>query len=188
MLHLTLATVVFYSLHSVLASLAVKRWAQERLGLARWYRLVYTVVSMALLGWVVVAYLHAPRTPLLPALPNWTVVLAGSMMAIGAALALVAILRFGGAGFVGLVPEPQGGLVRTGLHGRMRHPIYTGVILAASGWLLLSNTLACAVVVAITFLYLPVGIALEERKLIAVFGEDYLHYRREVPALFPKLW
>jgi methanethiol S-methyltransferase len=41
--------------------------------------------------------------------------------------------------------------------------------------------------VGITFLYLPIGIHLEEGKLIAVFGEEYRKYREEVPALIPKL-
>lgn len=185
MLHLTVATVVFYALHSGLASMGVKRWMRERLGLDRWYRLAYTVVSVVLLAWVVSAYLQVPNIPLLPTLPNWMRVLGWSMMALGTALAMVAILRIGGAGFVGLVPERKDVLVRSGLHGHMRHPIYTGVVLAALGWLLIDGGMACSVVVSITFLYLPIGIRLEERKLIAVFGEDYKRYRREVPALFP---
>lgn len=188
MLHLTSATVVFYTLHSILASTGVKRWMRERLGLDRWYRLGYSLVSLLLLGWVIMAYVRVPYSALLPALPPWAAVVGWSMMALGAALSLVAILRFGGAGFVGLVPERQDMLVRSGLHGRMRHPIYTGVILAALGWLLIDGGMACAAVVTITFMYLPIGIALEERKLIGVFGEDYRQYRREVPALLPKLW
>jgi protein-S-isoprenylcysteine O-methyltransferase Ste14 len=34
--------------------------------------------------------------------------------------------------------------------------------------------------------YLPIGIHLEERKLIATFGEAYRRYRGEVPALWPR--
>jgi protein-S-isoprenylcysteine O-methyltransferase Ste14 len=33
--------------------------------------------------------------------------------------------------------------------------------------------------------YLSVGIPVEERKLIRLFGEDYVAYRRRVPALLP---
>jgi protein-S-isoprenylcysteine O-methyltransferase Ste14 len=33
--------------------------------------------------------------------------------------------------------------------------------------------------------YTMVGIELEERKLIAEFGDSYLHYRQSVPKLIP---
>jgi len=183
---LALSLIVFYALHSVLAWTGVKRWAAARLGLDRWYRLGYTVVSVVLFAWVAVTFGVAPAGPVLfPPMPLLTV--AGWLIVVGGgSLATVAVLRFGGAGFLGFRPERSTGLVRTGLHARMRHPIYTGIIAAAVGWLLLGATPASVLVVGITFLYLPIGIHLEERKLIAAFGEDYLRYRREVPALIPR--
>jgi len=112
---------------------------------------------------------------------GWALVVAGAM------LVMVAVLRLGGAGFIGLMPEGSTGLVRSGIHGRVRHPIYSGIILAAVGWLMLSFTLSTLLVVGITFLYLPIGMHLEERKLIALFGDEYLNYRQGVPALIPRL-
>ncbi|MBU0743115.1 hypothetical protein KKA85_07070 [bacterium] len=35
-------------------------------------------------------------------------------------------------------------------------------------------------------LYLPLGARLEERKLLAVIGDDYRRYRREAPSLMPR--
>ena len=183
--HLALSLIVFYALHSVLAWTGVKQWAATTLGLDRWYRLIYTLVSLGLSAWVLMAYgaiptggVLFPSTPLLT-LGRW------SLMVGRVLLAAVAVLRVGGAGFLGLAPERATGLIRTGLHGRMRHPIYTGIIAVALGWLLLGFTPEKLVVVGITFLYLPIGIHLEERKLIATFGEEYLRYRREVPAILP---
>jgi protein-S-isoprenylcysteine O-methyltransferase Ste14 len=187
MLHLALALVVFYTLHSLLALNATKRWAAERWGLTRWYRLAYTLVSTVLSGWVLFALYNA-RTGDALYHPTAAMRVAGLLLVLGGGLlATVAALRFGGAGFLGLAPERAAGLVRTGMHGRMRHPIYTGIISAAIGWLLLDGHGTTLLVVGITFVYLPIGIALEERKLIAAFGEDYVRYRREVPALFPRL-
>ncbi len=183
---LALSLIVFYVLHSVLAWTGVKQWAAATLGLDRWYRLVYTLVSLGLSAWVLIAYgamptggVIFPSTPLLM-VAGWSLMVGGGLLA-GAA-----VLRFGGAGFLGFGPERSTGLVRTGMHGRMRHPIYTGIILAAFGWLLLDGTPATVLVVGITFLYLPIGIHLEERKLITTFGEEYRRYRREVPALWPR--
>ncbi len=185
-LHLALSLVVFYAVHSLLADTRAKRWADQRFGLVRWYRLFYTAQSLVLFAWVCVAYLRSgPNT--IQVFPRAVQVLGWALLLLGGLLATVAVLRFGGAGFVGLVPERSTGLVRSCLHGRMRHPIYSGIILAAFGWLLLSFSLSTMLVVGITLLYLPVGIHLEERKLIAVFGEEYRRYRKEVPALIPKL-
>jgi methanethiol S-methyltransferase len=185
-LHLALSLVMFYTVHSLLADTRAKRWADQRLGLVRWYRLFYTIQSLVLFAWVYMAYLRSgPDT--IQVFPAAVQGLGWAMVLLGGLLATVAVLRFGGSGFVGLVPERSTGLVRSGLHGRMRHPIYSGIILAALGWLLLSFSFSTMLAVGITFLYLPIGIHLEEGKLIAVFGEEYRKYREEVPALIPKL-
>lgn len=188
MVQLVLSTVVFCALHSLLALDSVKRKVTAWPGTKRWYRLAYSVLSSLLLGWVVLAYLDADTHGPFWLLPLWLKVLAWAAVVSGAALAGMAVMRFGAAGFLGLVPEQSTGLVRTGMHGRMRHPIYTGIILAMVGWVLLHAIPATLVVVSILAIYLPIGIHLEERKLIAAFGEDYRRYRREVPALFPRLW
>ena len=187
MLHLALALAVFYTLHSLLALNGTKQWAAASLGLERWYRLAYTLLSIVLSGWVLFA-LYKARTGDVLYHPTAAMRVAGLLLVVGGGLlATLAVLRFGGAGFLGLAPERTVGLVRTGLHCRMRHPIYTGIISAAVGWLLLDGHGTTLLVVGITFVYLPIGIALEERKLIAAFGEEYRRYRREVPALIPHL-
>lgn len=186
MVHLILALVVFYSTHSVLAWTGVKRWVSVHWGLDRWYRLTYTLVSLAQLAWVIIAYrgVHggtgSSPTPVL-LVAGWVLLIGGCV------LSGSAVLRFGGAGFLGVLPERSTGLVRSGLHGHIRHPIYTGIIVASMGWLLLSWALPTIVVVGITLLYLPIGIHLEERKLIETYGEEYMRYKREVPSIVPRL-
>ncbi|MFT6214861.1 MAG: protein-S-isoprenylcysteine O-methyltransferase Ste14 [Roseivirga sp.] len=36
-------------------------------------------------------------------------------------------------------------------------------------------------------IYLPIGIYLEEKKLIQTYGKAYIKYKEEVPALIPKI-
>ncbi|MCB0771438.1 MAG: isoprenylcysteine carboxylmethyltransferase family protein [Flavobacteriales bacterium] len=184
---LALSLLVFYALHSLLALTGVKEWAARRLALDRWYRLGYSLVSMALLAWVVCAYVEANRQALWTGTPVM-VVPGATLILLGGALSTVAVLRFGGGSFLGFFPEKQTGLVRTGLHGKVRHPIYSGMIIAAIGWSVLSPTVATFIVVGITFVYLPIGIHLEERKLIAKHGDAYRQYKAKVPTLFPKPW
>jgi protein-S-isoprenylcysteine O-methyltransferase Ste14 len=185
MFRLAFAWVLFYVLHSLLAWTGVKRWAAQRLGLTRWYRLVYSTLSVLLLVWVWSYYRRVDATLV------WTVTTAAKvagylLILAGVSLAALAVLRFGGAAFLGLQAEVNGALVRNGLHGRMRHPIYTGTLLVLAGWLLLVPTAATVMSIAITCIYLPVGIHLEERKLVAVHGAEYLRYKAEVPALWPR--
>lgn len=187
MLQLTVSLIVFYAVHSILAATAVKQWVGERLGVVRWYRLLYTMRSLLLFAWVGMAYWSSDARTLYSVTSVFAQGVGWALVLVGATLAMVAVLRFGGAGFVGLVPEGSTGLVRSGLHGHVRHPIYSGIILAALGGLMLSCTLSTLLVVGITFLYLPIGIHLEERKLIALFGDEYLNYRLDVPALIPRL-
>lgn len=186
MVRLAIATILFYALHSLLASLTVKQWARRKMGLARSYRAFYTVIALGTSYLVWQAYRNSGATePLCEATTGFRI--PGLVaMAMGALLAGAAILRAGALGFIGLLPEKDSGLLRSGLHGYMRHPIYSGVILVALGWIAVSPSPATLLTVAITFLYLPLGIALEEQKLVAHFGEAYLQYRREVPALWPR--
>lgn len=74
-------------------------------------------------------------------------------------------------------------LVLTGAYAHVRHPGYA-LMLAA---FLASNvmTLDRLVIFAASLAYLAVGIPVEERKLVALFGAPYEEYRRRVPALIP---
>ena len=79
-------------------------------------------------------------------------------------------------------------LVRTGPYAWVRHPIYTGVLLAVVGRALSVNTVAAwmgAVIAAGAYWR---KIRLEERVLMAHFGNEYTQYRAEVKALVPGIW
>lgn len=80
---------------------------------------------------------------------------------------------------------PAATLVTTGAYAKIRHPLYTFTLLA----ILLTPFLSLdRLVVFVVFLaYILVGYRLEERKLVRQFGAAYETYRKNVPALFPKL-
>jgi protein-S-isoprenylcysteine O-methyltransferase Ste14 len=42
-------------------------------------------------------------------------------------------------------------------------------------------------IIIYTCLYALIGIPFEERKLIQIFGQDYIDYQQRVPAIFPFL-
>jgi protein-S-isoprenylcysteine O-methyltransferase Ste14 len=76
-------------------------------------------------------------------------------------------------------------LTRTGPYRLVRHPIYTGLLMAVLGSAIATaewRGLVAFTLVTVSFLR---KIAIEERFLTAQFGDAYVLYRAEVPALVP---
>jgi protein-S-isoprenylcysteine O-methyltransferase Ste14 len=91
--------------------------------------------------------------------------------------------------FIGLTShtEVSGKLIQKGIYTFVRHPIYTGVISLFMGVFLYQPTLYNALNFGGIIIYLPIGIYLEEQKLIELYGSAYLDYRKKVKAVIPFL-
>lgn len=180
--------VLFGLLHSLLAAGGVKRYFTSLLGrYAGYYRALYSLLAFLSLGLVIVVQFSVKSFYL----GSFPVVkyLAGLTVGVpGAILMLICIRKYffnhsGIKAFLGRNEDPK--LESGGVHAYVRHPLYLGTL--ATLWSiflffpLLSNLLAC---LAIT-VYTLIGIHLEEKKLLKVFGEEYAAYRRRTPMLIP---
>ncbi|MGK7312145.1 MAG: methanethiol S-methyltransferase [Candidatus Longimicrobiales bacterium M2_2A_002] len=70
-----------------------------------------------------------------------------------------------------------------GLYRVIRHPILTGFLIAF--WATPTMTVGHLLFAGGTTAYILVAVQLEERDLVARFGDRYREYRRQVPAFFP---
>ena len=81
--------------------------------------------------------------------------------------------------------EPADDFKTPGFYRLVRHPIYTGFFLAF--WATPLMTLGHLVLAAGMTVYILIGIAYEERDLMARFGSRYAEYRGKVGMLIPGL-
>jgi len=77
-------------------------------------------------------------------------------------------------------------LIRTGPYAHFRHPIYSGLLLAAIGGALAIDRWQCVVGVALVVLGFSIKAKKEESLLSGQFGEAFEEHRRQTGFLLPK--
>jgi len=94
-------------------------------------------------------------------------------------------------GLIGLpevYEEMKGRLVATGAFSVVRHPTYLAHTIMFTGIFLASGVISVGIVTCVDFLVINLFvIPLEEKELIARFGEEYRDYIKKVPKLIPRL-
>jgi protein-S-isoprenylcysteine O-methyltransferase Ste14 len=111
----------------------------------------------------------------------------GTAVCIAGLLFSVAARRHLGGNWSGTVTLKQDHtLTRSGPYRFVRHPIYTGLLLAifGSGVIALGEWRGLLALALVTAAFLR-KIQIEERFLQEQFGDAYARYRQEVPALIP---
>jgi len=78
-------------------------------------------------------------------------------------------------------------LITTGPYGIVRHPIYTGLLIAIIGSAIARDEVRGVLAVVVAWAALWRKLKLEEKWMVEMFGEKYRAYRARVPALIPGL-
>lgn len=188
-LFLALSWAIFYSLHSFLASSKLKRILEGKLGSSmKWYRLFYSGVSTILILGILYQSLLISSFRLIA--PNDLLTYLGYMLATFGTIILVKSSKaISLSKFLGFKKEiiRSDDLITIGVYSKIRHPLYAGLLLIFLGYLFVSGTLSSVVHLLCLVIYLPFGIYFEEQNLIALFGDKYLNYSKQVPSLLPKI-
>jgi protein-S-isoprenylcysteine O-methyltransferase Ste14 len=117
----------------------------------------------------------------------WTFWCGAALVALGLAFAVWARVHLAGNWSGTVTLKQDHSLTRSGPYRMVRHPIYTGILLAVLGnAIVVAEWRGFVALALITAAFLR-KIGIEEGFLTAQFGAAYARYRAEVPALIPWL-
>ena len=98
------------------------------------------------------------------------------LFVLGWILGISALFKFGTIPAI----RKKSNLITTGVYRVVRHPIYSGTIIAVLGWTILLKSIISIVYFPFLFLLYFWAIVVEERILIEQYGDQYLDYKKEV--------
>jgi protein-S-isoprenylcysteine O-methyltransferase len=120
---------------------------------------------------------------------DWILILAVAFFAAGLVLRWWAIVTLGRFFTVDVVVEKDHELVERGPFRWVRHPSYTGVLVAFLGWAMtLENWVAMAVVLVPIFIAFVRRMNVEEEALSRALGECYRAYMKRTKRLLPFIY
>ena len=193
---LVLAIIFFGFSHSFLASLKVKIYVKENLPrLIPFYRFIYNLISILIL---LVFFIYLPQSDITiyDLIKPYDFIILGFQFF--SLLSLIWTFRyFSYKEFLGISQiarwyqknydindlDEKMTLKIEGPYKYMRHPVYFFSILFLIFRPYMDLTYLVLIIGAIIYFY--VGSYYEEKKLIKIFGEEYAHYQKLVPRIFP---
>ena len=181
--------VLFYVLHSILASNKVKTFLKNKIVAQRYYRLGYNLVAVGTL--LLVFFFYKKITS--PFLFQISIIhsLGGILVIVGALLLGATLFQYDLGEFSGFQQLKNkttihiSELKTSGLNRWVRHPLYFATLCLMWGYFLYHPTSLVLVTTTISSIYIYVGTKLEEQKLIEEFGEAYKIYKKKVKMLIP---
>jgi len=174
---------LFALIHSVFAAESCKQWFYQRGMAPQHYRLLYSIFALLLTA-VWMFYIYQLPDASLYQTDGWFKWLLVFMQLCALWIVLLSLKSFDANMFLGITETPEQGepFHEHGIYRHVRHPMYSGVMLA----LLASpvhtiNSLNLSLCICF---YFVVGSWFEERRMQGLHPE-YVDYRKRVPAFVP---
>ena len=183
---------IFALQHSIMARKSFKRWWTQFVPepVERPTYVLFSTLALALLLW---QWRPLPAVVWQIGDPTLAMIVQGAAL-LGWAIAFLSTFMISHFELFGLQQVfvylsgssiPKGEFRTPGLYKLVRHPLYFGFLLAF--WAAPVMTWGHLLFAAATTGYVLVGIALEERDLVDLFGDEYRAYRKRVAMLIPFL-
>jgi protein-S-isoprenylcysteine O-methyltransferase Ste14 len=188
-LTIILASTVFGGLHSGLSSHRVKNSIIDRYGKPGYSRIFNTAsvlsfllafISMWFWNWFYFLNNLTPLTLLL--LGTGGIMLASALYVAMRASKVISVSTVADMR-TDRLPE----LITGGLYARIRHPLYLATVLLFGALAVMYPFPRVIVFCLAMIVYTLFGAVLEERKLIAHYGQEYLDYRKQAGFMVPRL-
>ena len=109
-----------------------------------------------------------------------------AVIALGAVILVTSFVRLGRSLTANPVPKEDGVLVTSGLYGRVRHPIYFGLLVLAIGVVLDAGWWPQIVIALMLYFLLNIKAQFEEDMLRKKYPE-YKAYAQKTPRFFPRI-
>jgi protein-S-isoprenylcysteine O-methyltransferase Ste14 len=164
------------------------------------YRFAYTIISMLTFGVAILLIRSLPDREIYSG-PLWLRLVFHAIQAIGLIFGLLTFRTLDIWEFIGLrqllnflkYRKTEGNiegikinrLIKDGTYGIVRHPLYlAGIIIFTFNPIFTENWLTVSILADLYFIY---GIFAEEKRLEKVFGTEYREYKKQVPAIIPRI-
>ncbi|MEO7048209.1 MAG: isoprenylcysteine carboxylmethyltransferase family protein [Ferruginibacter sp.] len=170
-------------LHSFLANERIKAGLEEYFNMGEnSYRLYYNLFAAITLG-LIIYYQSGVLSPLIFNVYTLVIITGSFLVLTGFAIMLVCISKYFRqmSGIKPITPV----LITSGLNKYVRHPLYLGTFVFIGGLVALFPTIANAGTFVIILIYTLSCIVIEEKKLINIFGSQYIYYQKKVPMIIP---
>jgi len=178
-------TWIVFGVYWLIAARRVKAARTSESPIYRVFRLLLLVITFTLLfaNWTAVGLLGRHFVPQIPSLANLGFVFALT----GLVIATWARISLGQYWSDKIVLKVDHKLIRSGPYARMRHPIYSGVLLGVAGSALVVDQWRGVLAFVLLLTNYWVKAKREDKILAGAFAEDFAEHRRRAGFLSPRL-
>lgn len=154
------------------------------------------VDRVRVIGWVLVAaqalllilFMVLPKRRSLFAPPDFLDVLGIILMVGGIALVIISLVSLGAALTPTPVPQESAALRTKGIYSLVRHPVYSGILVAALGFTLAVGSIWQVLLWVVLAVFFYAKAFWEDRLLAEKHGVAWFDYADHVSSFIPRFW